>query len=200
MLVRLICLALILEMVGCGAGPAQKQLVAQTGPAVNLGGVWEGETRVIPCFPMYTPMGRCNAVNRITFMIRQDGSSIRGDYTCAIGTAVCRDANKTTTGEIVTGSVRGTTISMRVLLPADLSSCIYNGEVSFARINGSYRCYQGGGLNEQGMWQVSRTSRSAESQASPDHNAPSRSSSRVGHEADRHFALTRCWIGVAGLN
>jgi hypothetical protein len=157
MSVRIFCLALILGMAGCATSPAQANPALQMEPASNVSGVWEGETRVIPCPPMNTPFGRCNAVNRITFVIRQDGSSTRGDYKCAIGTQVCRDANRTTSGEIVDGSVSGRTIAMRVLLTGDLSSCIYNGEVSSTASGGTYRCYQGGGLNEVGIWQVSRS-------------------------------------------
>ncbi len=147
---RIFCVVLMLEIAGCAAAPAQ------VAPAFNLSGAWEGETRVIPCVPKFTPMGRCNAVNRITLVIKQEGPDLRGDYTCAIGTAVCRDANRTTSGEIVNGTLSGSTIAMRVLLTGDLSSCIYNGEASSATMRGTYRCYQGGGLNESGLWQVSR--------------------------------------------
>jgi len=151
-LVRIFCLALILGIAGCAAasGPAQ------TTPAFNLSGIWKGETRVIPCFPRQTAMGRCNAINRITFAMRQDGATLRGDYKCSIGTTVCRDANKTTSGKIVNGTLSGRTIAMRVMLPGDVSSCIYNGEATSTAISGSYRCYEGGGLSELGMWQVSR--------------------------------------------
>jgi hypothetical protein len=108
-------------------------------------------------------MGRCNAVNRITFAMQQDGATLRGDYKCAIGTAVCRDANKTTSGKIVNGTLSGRTIAMRVMLPGDVSSCIYNGEATSTAISGSYRCYEGGGLSELGMWQVSRPGSSEQS-------------------------------------
>ena len=126
-------------------------------PAFNLTGVWQGETRVIPCGFPFSAAERCNAVNRITFAIRQDGAELHGDYTCGIGNAVCRDANRTTNGTIVHGSVSGNTLAMRVFLPGDLSSCMYNGQVlSATEARGGYRCYQGGGLVEQGLWNVSR--------------------------------------------
>lgn len=152
MLVRRFCLALILGIVGCAAATT----LAPMEPGFNLSGIWVGETRVIPCFPRQTAMGRCNAVNRITFAMQQDGSTISGDYKCAIGTAVCRDANKTTSGKIVNGTLNGGTIAMRVMLPGDVSSCIYNGDATSTAISGRYRCYEGGGLSEMGMWQVSR--------------------------------------------
>jgi hypothetical protein len=142
--------ALMLAIAGCATTPPMRP------PAFDLTGVWQGETRVTPCAAMYTVLGRCNAVNRITFAIRQEGSVLRGDYKCGIGNAVCRDANKTTEGTIVDGWLSGSTMALRVLLPGDLSSCIYNGEVSSTQARGGYRCYQGGGLNEVGIWQVSR--------------------------------------------
>jgi hypothetical protein len=162
MLLRIFSLALILAMAGCAGGPVEGSLAPQSAPPSRtaapsvVSGIWEGETRVIPCPPMNTPFGRCNAVNRITLDLRQDGSTIRGHYKCAIGTLVCRDANRTTSGRIIEGSVSDGTIGLRVLLTGDLSTCIYNGDVSSASINGTYRCYQGGGLNEVGIWQVSR--------------------------------------------
>ena len=155
---RFFYIAMTFAIAGCAAGSAQMQSAPRTAPAFNLSGVWEGETRVIPCLTFNTPMGRCNAVNRITFVIRQEGSTVSGDYKCAIGTVVCRDANQTTSGEIISGTLTGSTLAMRVMISADISSCIYNGEVSSSGMNGSYRCYQGGGLQEVGMWQVSRAS------------------------------------------
>jgi hypothetical protein len=88
--------------------------------------------------------------------VEQEGSTLRGSYQCAIGNMVCRDANKTTSGDIVEGQVSGRMLTFRVILPADVSSCIYSGEASSTRAGGTYRCYQGGGLDEMGIWQVSR--------------------------------------------
>lgn len=124
---------------------------------MDLTGIWRGEIRVIPCFPG-TPheVGRCNAVNRITFDLRQNDSTLTGDYRCAIGTMVCRDANTTDHGTVASGQVSGRNVTMRIVLPGDLSSCLYNGSDSSGQLRGGYRCYQGGGLAEVGLWQVSR--------------------------------------------
>jgi hypothetical protein len=136
-------------------------------PAIDLSGVWQGEIRVLPCAPgMPAESGRCDAVNRITFDLHQSGSSlVTGDYRCAIGTAVCRSENTTVQGKLIDGSVNGRNVTLRVLLPGDLSSCLYNGMDSASQIGGSYRCYQGGGLVETGQWQVQR--------GSGEHNSPS---------------------------
>jgi hypothetical protein len=126
---------------------------------MNLTGIWRGEIRVIPCTGgmLTSDAGRCDAINRITFNLRQSDSSLQGSYQCAIGTMVCRSANTTTYGTLMSGNVSGRNVTMRVMLPGDLSSCLYNGfEQSPGRMRGSYRCYQGGGLIEFGQWQVSR--------------------------------------------
>jgi hypothetical protein len=151
---RAIVLAMLLPMAACSAtSPTIEK------PATNLTGLWRGEIRVIPC-PAYMPAteaGRCNAINRITFNLRQTESSLEGTYNCANGTLVCRDENTTTYGTVTGGTLSGRNLSMRVLLPGDLSSCLYNGlETSPGAMRGSYRCYQGGGLVEYGQWQVSR--------------------------------------------
>lgn len=126
--------------------------------ATDLTGVWQGEIRVIPCSPgMPHEIGRCNAVNRITFNLRQTDSTLTGDYRCTIGTMVCRDANTTDRGTVASGELSGSAVTMRVVLPGDLSSCLYNGfEYSPGELHGGYRCYQGGGLAEVGVWQVRR--------------------------------------------
>jgi hypothetical protein len=128
-------------------------------PAVDLTGIWHGETRVIPCLGGFKAIevGRCNAVNQVTFALRQTDSTLTGTYRCAIGTMVCRHANITDYGTLMAGRVSGRDVMMRVLLPGDLSSCLYNGAASDSdRMRGTYRCYQGGGLVEVGQWQVSR--------------------------------------------
>jgi hypothetical protein len=43
-----------------------------------------------------------------------------------------------------------------VLFPSDLSSCLFNGDVSADTIAGTYRCYEGGALIEQGTWRMNR--------------------------------------------
>ena len=129
-------------------------------PAMDVSGVWQGETRVIPCpVGISSETGRCNAVNRIAFGLRQSDSSLSGEDRCTIGTLVCRDANTSDRGTVTGGQVSGRNVSMRVVLPGDLSSCLYNGsEHSPGEIRGGYRCYQGGGLVEVGQWRVRRGS------------------------------------------
>jgi hypothetical protein len=96
---------------------------------VDLGGTWQGELRVIPCPTgiLSNDSGRCDAVNQITFNLLQTDSSLLGTYHCAIGTRVCRDANTTDYGKVIDSSVSGRNVTLRVLLPGDLSTCLYNG-------------------------------------------------------------------------
>jgi hypothetical protein len=147
-----ILMAILLGLTACSARatPIDK-------PAIDLSGVWQGEIRVLPCSPgMPAEIGRCDAVNRITFSLQQSDAAVTGDYRCSIGTTVCRSANTTERGTLIDGSVSGRNVTLRVLLPGDLSSCLYNGLDSATQIGGSYRCYQGGGLVETGQWSVRR--------------------------------------------
>jgi hypothetical protein len=153
-LCRAILIAILLSLTACSAGatPMDK-------PAMDLSGVWHGEIRVLPCSPgVPAEIGRCAAVNRITFSLHQSSSAVTGDYRCAIGTTVCRSANTTVRGTLIDGSMSGRNVTLRVMLPGDLSSCLYNGLDSATQIDGSYRCYQGGGLVETGQWLVRRGS------------------------------------------
>jgi hypothetical protein len=153
-------MALAVAIAGCAAAGGQPmETPAMEKLAMDLSGVWRGEIRVIPCPVGITSStdGRCNAVNRITFSLRQTDSSLSGEYRCTIGTQVCRDANTTDRGTVTSGQVSGRDISIRVLLPGDLSSCLYNGsQYSADQMRGTYRCYQGGGLAEVGIWQMRR--------------------------------------------
>jgi hypothetical protein len=126
-------------------------------PPMDLSGVWQAEIRVLPCSPgVPAEIGQCAAVNRLTFSLHQSDSTVTGDHRCVIGTTVCRSANTTARGTLIDGSVSGRNVTLRVMLPGDLSSCLYNGLESATQIDGSYRCYQGGGLVEMGRWLMRR--------------------------------------------
>jgi hypothetical protein len=123
-------------------------------PAVDVSGHWEGATRVTPCVSF--DRGRCNAYNPITFDWRMTPDGLRGDYHCAVGNMVCRDADRTKYGSVVSGRVSGSNINFRLMLPGDLSSCLFYGTVTEEQAAGTYNCYQGGALVEFGAWQVKR--------------------------------------------
>ena len=123
--------------------------------ATNLGGYWSGTTRVTP--PCRFSSGRCNAVNKITFSLRQKGNRLKGKYTCAYGTLNCRNGGADNTGKVVSGRVSGNQLRLSVVLPADVSNCYYNGMLTSATtIHGGYACYQGGSLLEEGEWDVTQ--------------------------------------------
>ena len=128
---------------------------AQSAPQSSFTGLWRGTIRVTP-LPFRTT-GRAGAVNNITLSIVQDGSQISGSYTCAIGTQICRNGNADDSGKIVSGRADGNNIQFSFVLPADVSNCDYSGvSLSPGEMRGGYTCYQGGGLIEQGMFNVSR--------------------------------------------
>jgi hypothetical protein len=123
------------------------------GRATNVAEYWFGTTRVIPC--VFSPSDRCNAVNNITLTLTHQGDRIKGKYTCAYGNLICRNGGADDTGNVVSGQISGNEIQLSVIIPADVSTCYYNGRLtSPTTIHGRYSCYQGGGLLEQGIWNV----------------------------------------------
>ena len=117
---------------------------------INVAGYWSGTTCVIPC--VFSAQGRCNAVSNITFTFTQRGGRIRGKYTCAYGNLNCRTSGSDETGKIVSGRISGNEIRVSVLISADVSNCYCNGQLtSDVTITGTYSCYQGGGLREEGI-------------------------------------------------
>lgn len=130
---------------------------AQTSAQAGFTGTWSGTLRVTPCGMMLRERSRCGAVNKITFTIVEDGSDVSGHYTCAIGTAICRNGNDAKNGKITSGRVSGKNIRFSVLVPSDVSNCNYTGYSPEPGVmRGGYSCYQGGGLIEQGMFEVTR--------------------------------------------
>ena len=59
-------------------------------------------------------------------------------------------------GYVQWGDIHASEIRVDVLFPSDLSSCLYAGDVSLDRIVGTYQCYEGGGILEQGTWRMVR--------------------------------------------
>jgi len=167
-------LVVLAMLAGCAAGEppqyassnatppeASSASPAESGAATEQGytGIWEG-TSTAACLPFQPDITRCNAVQKITLRMFQEGSKITGQYTCATGNMVCRDTN--TTGTIAEGKVRDGGASMRIMLP-DGSSCLFNGRPSpgnqppAVKLTGSYFCMQGGGFIERGTFKVERS-------------------------------------------
>jgi hypothetical protein len=139
------------KVCGCAANANQAALLSR--PA-EVTGDWQGVTRVRDC--QTQDSGRGSAFNLVKFSLVQRGSRINGRYACSYGNFECRHEDVDSEGYVQWGDITGSAVRMDVLFPADLSSCLYNGSVSADRIAGTYRCYAGGAVMEQGIWQMAR--------------------------------------------
>ena len=149
----LLIISVLLSLVTGVFTPARAQAPA---PPAGFTGVWKGTIRVMPS-PALRDRNRTGAVNNITVTILDQDSQISGHYTCSIGTQICRNGNADNSGKVVGGKVNGNNIRFNVIIPADLSNCMFNGFTqSPGQMRGGYTCYQGGGLVEQGNFEVSR--------------------------------------------
>lgn len=120
---------------------------------VDVLGQWEGMS-VASCIQSSIEPGRCNAQNRISLRLVEDGSKIRGSYLCAYGNMNCRRANNH--GEIVGAGIVGPSlVSFRVQFP-DGSSCLFTATINENNARGSYECLAGGSIIEQGSWRAER--------------------------------------------
>ncbi len=95
-------------------------------------------------------------MNLITLTLVQSGGEISGHYTCEFGNYLCRHDGMDDAGYIAAGSVVGRNLRLRIMIPADVSSCMFYGAISAERMTGGYTCYEGGGLVEEGIWQAVR--------------------------------------------
>jgi hypothetical protein len=124
------------------------------GDAIALPGFWTGTTTAYCNLNPIEIDTRCNSINLISLSLEQEKGGVRGIYRCTIGNQECRAQNDA--GKVANASMRGRRLQMRIALP-DLSSCIFQGKaVSPATIKGGYFCYQGGGLMEQGHFEIWR--------------------------------------------
>ncbi len=121
-------------------------------PALDITGTWQGSTTT-NCGVMLLEKGRCSAVERVTFTLFQNGPDVSGFYRCETGTMICRNLNDR--GSVVSSSIQGSLARLRVMLP-DGSSCMFDGHFRSQSAAGAFFCYQGGGLLEEGRWQLGR--------------------------------------------
>jgi hypothetical protein len=135
------------------AGCALSRAAAGKQPVVDVSGVWEGASKVTPC-SFTQAESVCNTINRITLALVQKESEITGSYRCDYGNYICRDGDLDRAGYISIGAIDGRRVSIRVMIPADVSSCMFYGRFGAQRAIGSYSCYEGGGLVEQGIWEA----------------------------------------------
>ena len=133
---------------GCAARGNQPEFPNQ--PARDVTGNWHGITQVLACDTEGS--GRCNAVNRVKFSLVQRDSRISGKYSCSYGNFESRHGGPDSDGYVQWGDTRGSAAHVDVLLPSDLSSCLFSWDVSADTIAGTDRCYEGGALIEQGTW------------------------------------------------
>jgi hypothetical protein len=142
---RIITLLLSVVAVYVTKAPAGAQ-------TTNVSGLWSGTTLVTPC---YFSGGRCNAQNKITLKLTQQNNRITGSYACAFGTMICRHGGADDTGKVISGRIFDNQVRLSVLIPADVSNCYYNGMLTSATtMHGTYMCFNGGDLVEEGMWDV----------------------------------------------
>jgi hypothetical protein len=90
--------------------------------------------------------------------LTQQNNRLKGNYTCAFGTMICRHGGADNTGSVVSGRISENQIRLSVMIPADVSHCYYSGVISATTMHGTYMCFNGGDLVEEGTWDVKRLS------------------------------------------
>lgn len=134
-------------------GAAAQASAPRTAGSLDLGGVWEG-TSLATCGVFVGDQNRCGAVNKITFTFLQHDTDVSGHYACNFGNQDCRNLDES--GKIEDGRIKSSLLTLRVAMQ-DGSDCMFNGQPKGDAIEGGYSCLQGGGLIEQGYWNVRRS-------------------------------------------
>ena len=158
---RILGVVATITICGCAARPAPSidvspQTASASDQAVRddptVSGVWEGSS-ISGCLFNTTDPGRCQAEQKITLTMFQQGDKVTGFYKCAYGNQVCRHLNET--GLIRNGKLNRTLLMMRVM-HEDGSMCFFTGRPHGNQFNGGYECLQGGGIIEEGTFQTRR--------------------------------------------
>ncbi len=123
---------------------------ARAQQAPDITGKWVGTSKV-RCGRM-NRMGRCNALQNISFDFKRDDGKYHGDYTCAHGTQDCLGLHEK--GKILGGSFDGSKADFRVDFGTG-STCTFKGGFTASEGQGSYKC-EGSGGPEHGTWRVHR--------------------------------------------
>lgn len=151
-------IAMILSAIalcGCAASsPAPSGELSAAKP-FDPTGSWDGTIKV-GCLHFRPLMvnTRCSAVNNIAITMIDEPAGISGFYKCSVGTIGCLNQNES--GKFADGTMTGTHLALRIAME-DGSSCLYDGNpVGANQIEGYYACYQGGGLEERGSFQIRR--------------------------------------------
>jgi len=152
------------QLARAGAPQAAAAAASQTPPAnpsaapspqpFELAGYWVGTTTAFCNLNPAEFDMRCNSINVITLSLFESNHRMSGFYQCSFGNQDCRNQN--VSGKVAAAKMRGRRLEMRIAMP-DLSSCIFEGAAqSPATMRGTYFCYQGGGLMEQGRFEIRR--------------------------------------------
>ena len=149
--------AALFTIVLCGCAASSTPTNDQLAAAKNFDptGSWEGTLKA-GCLH-FRPMmvnTRCSVVNHIAITMIDEPSGISGFYKCSIGTMECLNQNDN--GKFADGSISGRHLALRIAME-DGSSCLFDGDTAGANlIEGYYACYQGGGLEERGSFEIRR--------------------------------------------
>ncbi|HKV54195.1 MAG TPA: hypothetical protein VJN94_06080 [Candidatus Binataceae bacterium] len=125
---------------------------AAPGPS-DIAGVWQGTTLAL-CGGFTPSPSRCNAQQRVTITLLDEGGKLTGKYKCAYGNMDCYHMN--TSGKVVDVARNGARMNIRVQMP-DGTSCLYTGVDIGQSVNGGYSCYAGGSQIEEGSWRAQRS-------------------------------------------
>jgi len=136
-----------------GASSAPASAPQSGGGPRDISGLWEG-TSLATCGVFVGDQNRCGAVNKVAFTFLQSGDVISGHYACSFGNQDCRNLDES--GKIADGRMKSTLLTLRVEMQ-DGSDCMFSGQPKGDAIEGGYSCLQGGGLLEQGYWNVRRS-------------------------------------------
>jgi hypothetical protein len=138
---------------GSGKAAPPAPFLAGASQQSGVTGEWEGVSQADCLVETEIDPSRCNAEQKITLTMVQQGVSVSGYYHCDYGTQVCRNLDES--GVIRDGHMTGRRLSMRVMLE-DGSMCFFTGMPQNNVIEGRYSCLQGGGIVERGAFRTVR--------------------------------------------
>src|SRR5271163_2617652 len=94
-------------------------------------------------------------IHNISFDLKQSGEELSGTYRCYAGKKANTECNNPV-GNVTGGKIEGGKVTINVVAQPNNLQCTFNGSIATGRMKGDFTCYEGGGLQSNGVFNVHR--------------------------------------------
>jgi hypothetical protein len=94
-------------------------------------------------------------IHNISFDLKQSGDGITGTYRCYAAKKANTECNNPV-GNVTGGKIEDGKVTINVQAQPNSLQCTFNGSLEGSKMKGQFTCYEGGGLQSNGVFDVHR--------------------------------------------